>query len=247
MPTAVPVASPATLAALELASLLALVAEFAATDLGRGAVLSLAPHGERAALDRERAGYAEAAQLEVAGGALLPVVGAAPGAALAALGAADAPLGGAQILALAEMVRGAQHAKARILAAEPPCPILAAAAAELPDLQPLVTRVERILDRRGEVRDDASPRLAALRRRVVHGREQVYGALATWRERLRDELAEETVPMRGGRLVLMLQAGARGRAAGLHGRSAPQERLLRAARARRAEQRAAAGGRGRGR
>ena len=60
---------------------------------------------------------------------------------------------------------------------DPPCTELASAVADLADPQPLVRRIGRILDRKGEVRDDASPQLAALRRQVQGARERLYGRL----------------------------------------------------------------------
>ena len=78
-----------------------------------------------------------------------------------------------------------------------------------------------MLDRRGEVREDASPRLAALRRQIRTVRDQLYRDLGEFVSSHKDELSEETIPMRGGRLVVVLQSGARGRSGGLvHGRSA---------------------------
>jgi len=90
----------------------------------------------------------------------------------------------------------------------------------LPDLDPLLRRIDRTLDRRGEVREDASPRLAALRQQIRRTRDQLYRDLGEFVSGHKDELSEETIPMRGGRLVVVLQAGARGRTGGLvHGRS----------------------------
>ncbi|HUF79088.1 MAG TPA: Smr/MutS family protein, partial [Thermoanaerobaculia bacterium] len=52
-------------------------------------------------------------------------------------------------------------------------------------------------------------------------RDRLYSRLSGYVDRHRPELSEETVPMREGRLVLVLQAGSRGRVQGLtHGRSA---------------------------
>ncbi len=98
--------------------------------------------------------------------------------------------------------------------------------ADLADPQPLVRRIGRILDRKGEVRDDASPKLAALRRQVQGARERLYGRLEAIGGAHRELIGEETIPMRGGRLMLMVQAGNRGKLAGLvHGRSATGKSL----------------------
>ena len=87
-------------------------------------------------------------------------------------------------------------------------------------------KIGRILDRKGEVRDDASPKLAALRRQVQGARERLYGRLEAIGGAHRELIGEETIPMRGGRLMLMVQAGNRGKLAGLvHGRSATGKSL----------------------
>jgi DNA mismatch repair protein MutS2 len=98
---------------------------------------------------------------------------------------------------------------------------LADAARELPDLAPWQRRVKKALDARGRVRDDASPELRKLRRRVQSLRQGLYGELRQTAAGSRELLSEETIPLHEGRLVLLLQAGARGRMPGLvHARSA---------------------------
>ena len=68
---------------------------------------------------------------------------------------------------------------------------------------------------------DATPRLAALRNQIRSVRQRLYDELGQSVEKYREHLSEETIPMRGGRLVIVLQAGARGRIPGLvHGKSA---------------------------
>ncbi len=85
----------------------------------------------------------------------------------------------------------------------------------------LYERIERTLDRRGEVREDASPLLQQLRRDIRRHRDVLYRSLQAKLGELAADLAEETIPLRNGRLVLLVQAGARGRVPGLlHGRSA---------------------------
>jgi len=119
------VASAATLAALEFPGLLALVADFAATDLGRAEVGALLPLADPDELRQRRAALEEVIRLAAAGTGLPPAVGEQPGAALAGLASAELAVSGSQILALAELVRGSHVAAERILAADPPCPTLA--------------------------------------------------------------------------------------------------------------------------
>jgi len=209
-----------TLAALEWPSLVALVADEARTDLGAAQLLALAPAADATGLTARRTAYLEAARLAV-DGPLVPAFGERFAPLLERLETARPPLEGAEILALARLLASGAEALARVRAAEPPCPELGARFAAIGDPAPLVARARRILDRKGQVRDDASPRLAALRREIQGTRERLYGRLATVRDGHRDLFGEETVPLRGGRLLLVLEAGARGRMPGLvHGRSA---------------------------
>jgi DNA mismatch repair protein MutS2 len=215
-----PLLSPASAQALELPSLLAVLARLAATDLGRARIHELQPFTDEAALRAHRRRHEEAARL---GGEqpLVPDLDTPIDDLLRRLVSGLPPLAGADLVRLAEVGRASRAAALRVRAADPPCPGLAEWAGALPDVEPLLRRVDRTLDRRGEVREDASPRLEALRRQIRRVRDQLYRELGDYVGAHRDELSEETIPMRGGRLVLVLQAGARGRGGGLiHGRSA---------------------------
>jgi len=220
------VASPATAEALEYPRLLALVAAEARTDLGAARLAALAPAGSAEELLRRRAAYEEADRLA----AEAPLVPAGEGAPLAPLAERLAsgrpPLDGPEILTLAGALAAAGEAARRIGAAAVDSPELARRLAGLDDPAPLVARIGRVLDRRGQVRDDASPRLLELRRRVQSARERIYGRLSTLAAQHGELLGEETVPLRAGRLMLMVQPGARGKLAGLvHGRSASGKSL----------------------
>ena len=210
-----PVASSATLDALDLPKLLAMLAGQAATDLGRARLLALRPLGEVAALEDRRRRYAEAAEL-LAEGALVPSFEEPLGELLGELEGERCELGGGELLTLASAVRAAGAAARRTVSGP-----LAEAAGELPDLEDWRRRVGKALDARGRVRDDASPELRQLRRRVQSLREGLYGELRQTAAASRELLSEETIPLHDGRLVLLVQAGARGRMPGLvHGRSA---------------------------
>ncbi|MFL6232303.1 MAG: endonuclease MutS2 [Thermoanaerobaculia bacterium] len=212
--------SQATAQALEFPSLLAVVARFAASDLGRERVLGLAPFEEEAPLRARRTLFEEASRL-AGERALVPDFDIPLGGLLNRIATGRPPVEGGDLVRLADLGKATRTAAARIREAVPPCPALDALARGLPDVDPLLKKIERTLDRRGEVREDASPRLAALRRQIRTVREQIYRDLGDFVSGHKDELSEETIPMRGGRLVVMLQSGARGRSGGLvHGRSA---------------------------
>ncbi|HYH44253.1 MAG TPA: hypothetical protein VEG34_01085, partial [Thermoanaerobaculia bacterium] len=214
-----PVMSEATAQALEFPSLLAVVSRLASTDLGRERVLSLEPYGDEAVLRRQRFRFEEASRLLAERG-LVPDFDVPLGALLERLATGRPALEGADLVRLGDLGKATRAAVARIREAVLPCPHLLRMADGLSDLDPLLRRIDRTLDRRGEVREDASPRLAALRQQIRRTRDQLYRDLGEFVSGHKDELSEETIPMRGGRLVVVLQAGARGRTGGLvHGRS----------------------------
>jgi DNA mismatch repair protein MutS2 len=197
-----------------------MVAELAATDLGRERVLGLEPATGEDDLAARRRRHEEAARL-LEGRPLVGALDFSAAELLRRLRSTREGLAGLDLVRLADLLRGAEAAALRIREAEPPCPELAAEVEGLADLAPLLRRIGSALDRRGDVREDASPELATLRRRIRSTRDRLYGRLSGYVERHRDDLSEETVPMREGRLVLVLQAGSRGRVQGLtHGRSA---------------------------
>jgi DNA mismatch repair protein MutS2 len=212
--------SQATAQALEFPSLLAVVSMFAASDLGRERVLDLRPFEELAALRTHRTRFEEASRL-VAERTLVPDFDVPLGELLARLITGRPPIEGLDMVRLADLGKATRSAVTRIREAVPPCPALGELAAGLEDVEPLVRKIDRMLDRRGEVREDASPRLAALRKQIRTVRDQIYRELGDFVGSHKDELSEDTIPMRGGRLVVVLQSGAKGRTGGLiHGRSA---------------------------
>ncbi|HSS52760.1 MAG TPA: hypothetical protein VLX28_27780, partial [Thermoanaerobaculia bacterium] len=212
--------SPATAQALEFPSLLAVVSVFAASDLGRGRVLDLRPFEELGELRAHRTRFEEASRL-VAERALVPDFDVPLGELLVRLIHGRPPIEGLDLVRLADLGKATRSAVARIREAVPPCPALGELAGGLPDVQPLIQKIDRMLDRRGEVREDASPRLAALRRQIRTVRDQIYRELGDFVGSHKEDLSEDTIPMRGGRLVVVLQSGAKGRTGGLiHGRSA---------------------------
>lgn len=213
-------AGPSTRDALELPSLLRMVAELAATDVGRQQILGLSPRSSKQRLVEERERYEEAARL-LEDGALVPVIEESLAECWRRLGGGEAEVEGPELLLLATLLRATGAAVERCRKAEPPCPRLAAAAESLIDLSDLRRRIERTLDRRGRVRDDASPRLARLAARVHQVRDGLYGKLQEFSRQHTDELSEDTVPIHSGRLVVKLRAGAPAQSKGLvHGRSA---------------------------
>lgn len=199
--------------------MLAVVATFAATDLGRAGILTLEPLADEGPWRRRRQRLVEAERLLLET-SLVPSWEEPVAPLLAAVRDAPDDLSGADILELARLARWAVEAAERLRSATEQAPALAELAPALPGLEHLASRATRVLDERGRVRDDASPRLAQLRRRVRRLRDGLYGALERELQASGDIYSEPTVSVHEGRLVLLLQSGARGRAEGLvHGRS----------------------------
>ncbi len=218
MEVALATADRATSAALEFPSLLRVVSRLAATDLGRARILDLRPLADEDALVLRQGEVEEVGRLLV-DGSLVPSLDLELAPLVQSLLDPDLETGGVELLRLASALTAVRQARERILADEG-CQRLRRWVTDLDDLSPLVTRIRRSLDRRGDVRDDASPRLGSLRKRVRGVRGDLYDRLRGVVAEHGDELAEETIPLRGGRLVVMLRSGSKGRLKGLvHGRS----------------------------
>ena len=217
-PGPVEIVSPATLNALELPSLRAMLASLATTDVGAERAGEVAPRADLEELDERRGAFEEARRL-LEDGALAPAFEAPLAPVLGALEEGGAQLDGEGLLQLAAMLRATGEAAARIAAADPPCERLAVAAETLEDLEPLRRRIVATLDRRGRVRDDASPRLGRLAAAARKEREGLYRQLEEYAGQRRGDLSEDTVPLYAGRLVVKLRAGAARQGGLVHGRS----------------------------
>ncbi|NJL29274.1 MAG: hypothetical protein HC897_16020 [Thermoanaerobaculia bacterium] len=189
--------SASTLESLELPSLLHVVAELTASDLGRARILDLLPLLDLASLEERRRQTEEAERL-VGERALVPWCERAFAPLIEALSGGGRDLGGREIVDLAELLQIGLDASARILDVDPPCRELAAMASALPPAGELRQTIRRTLDPRGEVREDASPRLTELRGRIRKVRNDLYQDLSHLVERHREHLSEETIPLRSG-------------------------------------------------
>lgn len=108
-------------------------------------------------------------------------------------------------------------------------PALAALADDLPRIPDLARRLGEIVDGRGEIRDDASPKLARVRKdaRAVAERVSQIVARVAADPRLRSALSDTRVHRRSGRSVLAVKVKSAGRIQGVvHDRSQSGETVF---------------------
>jgi len=205
--------------ALELPTMLATLAELTATDGGKRKLLDLRPSTSEAWLHQQRQSYEEAVRL-LGEERLVPALEEPLLPLMAKLARVDKTIAGAELLQVAGLLTISRRAADLIEESATECPLLSELARSLPELETLGRKIKKSLDRRGAVRDDASPKLTSLRRQVRSVRDGLYQDLRGSVDRYREHLSEETIPLKDGRLLLVLQAGAKGRVEGLvHGRS----------------------------
>ena len=147
----------ATLRALELPTLLSLVADLAATDLGRERLESLRLFRSEEALRRHHRRYDEVRRL-LAARKLVPSREREIGPILAAVTSGRERLVGLDMVEIAAFLRATGEAAERVAGADPVCPALAETTDALPDLGDLRRLLKKTFDRRGEIRE--TPRRA---------------------------------------------------------------------------------------
>lgn len=215
---------------LDFPAVRALFERLCSTALGRRTLAELAPrHGPdaRAALERVRELCAVAGGEEPSLGDLCD----AP-ALLAAAREERRALSAEELSSLLAFLRGAVRLAAWGRERAATLPEIAALFSALPDLSSLALELERGLDGRGGIRDDASPKLARLReavRQATQALERRAQAIAN-RPEVRVALADGAVArvgLRDGRLVLAVKAKSAGRVRGLvHDRSQSGETVF---------------------
>lgn len=213
--------SPRTKRDLELGKVLDRVASFAACSLGAEAVRNLVPRADRDALEREFALVAEMGTAVEGGFSLGGIGDLSPyleEARERGILEPDRFVAVAGILAAGGEVRQAL--------ARGPFPGLAALAERLSDQADLVRTIWRTLDERGEIREDATPKLGDLTRERRGLADRITDALRRFLERHRELVQDPVVTQRGGRFVVPLKAGARGDWIVVHETSASGQTLF---------------------
>src|ERR1039457_122057 len=228
MPLLDPIPSPvehADFAALEWEPLLALVAGFAASPVGRGAILSLQPSTDEAWITRQHLLTGEvrlALQEQVSiplGGLFDPTQLAAkaqiPGAALEA----------SELQSIARLANDVASWQS-LLQSPPPrlagkLPGLSALSAALTtSLRPLAESIERTIQPDGSLADNASPELGRIRRDQERQQRLIEESLRAALRKLSSEGAtqEDLITIRGDRFVIPVRSELKRRISGVvHG------------------------------
>ena len=220
---------PRDLEALEFPRVLDAIARCARSAAGRAAVARLAPTADRDEAARRLDTLAEIR-------ALAAEVGPPPTADVPSLApalAAAAPEGAAlELRRLVELrdVLGVARAVRAWLRRDPVrFPHVAALAAAMPEAAEVEAALASTLDASGQVRDEASPTLAAARASVRELRAQVEARLLRLVRdpELGSAIAEHYVTLRNGRFVVPVRAGAAGAVPGVvQDRSGSDETLF---------------------
>ena len=126
-------------------------------------------------------------------------------------------LSGVELLAIAGSLEVHSRARNSISRASRVAPIMADLAGLIPDLRELRRQIRSKINVRGDVADDATPTLRALRSQVRTAHERVTEALQRFisSNTGRDSLQEPIISVRGDRLVVPVRSDRRHRVAGI--------------------------------
>ena len=230
MPLIDPIPSPvehADLAALEWQPLLALVAGFAASPVGREAILALHPSADEEWIGRQHRLTSEL-KLILEEQVSIPLGGLFDPTQLAAKAQIDgAALEAAELQSIARLAN--DIAAWQALLREPPARLVG----KLPglselssllttSLRPLAEAIERTIQPDGSLADDASPELNRIRREQERQQKLIEESLRTALRKLSAENAtqDDVITIRGDRFVIPVRAELKRRVTGvIHGAS----------------------------
>jgi len=203
---------------LELGVVLRLISALARTPPGRAAVLFLSPSSEEDEVRRRLAEAGEALAFRIRHGRL-PLAGLddlSP-----ALDLLTESGGSAAPEDFRVIVRAARAAEAvRRALAQAETPLLAERRERIPSFVALIGRASRLFDADGQLKDDASPQLAAIRTKLRRRRGEVSKLLEKILDDRRDAVGDAVVVLRNDRYCLPVQASSRARVPGIvHDRS----------------------------
>jgi DNA mismatch repair protein MutS2 len=201
---------PRDLETLELPRVLDAVATYARSDAGRQVVRALVPASDLAEAERRLAVTAELLVLEADAGRVPTADVPLLAFALADAAPEGAALESRRLLEVRDLLAVARGVAAHLRRIPDRCPMLATLADTLPDLRELRTTFARTLDDAGQIREDASPALAAARATCRDLRAQLETRLlALVRDPSHaDVVNDDYVTVRNGRYVVPIRAAA---------------------------------------
>ena len=202
-----------SLKALEFGRIRDAVASYAFSPLGAEQARAMAPDATTAARH-----LAEAAEMmaHASSGEDIPLSGLSDVRPLLKRLELEGVLAGAELVQIRDFLAAAARAK-KAFPVEGDYPNLAAYASAIEPLRELADEITRQVDDDGLVRDDATPRLAVLRKKVAAKREQIQGALERLLKspKVKRSLREPIVTQRGGRYVLPVRTDSMGAVRGI--------------------------------
>lgn len=206
---------------LELAKVLEGVAGFAASSLGSEAVYALLPRTDRGALERE---YALVEEMDKALQDGFSIGGIHDLSPVLAEARDHGTVAAEQFVTVAATLTASSDIRQVLSASR--LSGLKALAERISDQTDLLRAVWRAVDERGEIRDDATPKLAALNRELRALTDRVTDLLRRYLERNRELVQDPVITQRGGRFVVPLKSSARGASVVVHETSASGQTLF---------------------
>jgi DNA mismatch repair protein MutS2 len=211
-----------TFEALELGSLIELLARHVQTPLGRKRILELQPSTNRDEILEAIGTTTEAlAYLKTAGGFGMGGI-EDPEPALAQLAVEGTTLDPLQILLLERLITVSLGLRAVFRPADvrEQFPLLSRLAGRIPDLGRLLSSIRGKILPGGEISDDASPELRAIRREIQDSRSRIHRHLESIIRSESRAIQEEIVTFRNGRFVIPIRTDSRNLVPGVvHGLS----------------------------
>ncbi len=206
---------------LEFDSLREILRRYTTCALGRRSVEQFAPVSDRAALEAVFALIREAIAYLRGGSDLGFGSLADPQEWLARLEAPGAVLSPAELLDASSLLDTVVWLKQSFRDDTAKFPLLAARAAALADLRPLVASVRRAILPNGEISDDASSELKRIRANINRARDTIQKTLRQILRTRGEEPGEDYVTLRNDRFVIPVRAADRRQVQGVvHGSSA---------------------------
>jgi DNA mismatch repair protein MutS2 len=214
---------------LQYPEALALVAGHASSELGAAAVRALEPSDSAALVTDELLRVDQmSAFLFRAQDWHMPQLPDVRGA-LRRLGIAGSVLDAGELRDVAVVMHGSAVTRREVLQHADDYPLLAAVAGRLAKLEAEERQIRAAVDNAGEVRDDASPELARLRREARGARGRIVERLSRYMLSLpaRVQVADASVTVRDGRYVIPIRREGRSEVGGLvHDESATGQTLF---------------------